>query len=269
MKKIGFMFYGDTQEEASPVVEAPQIDTPTKSLVKIHFPESGRDLSYYNDRFTLAKGDVVYVSGKMAGEAGVVVSVSTKFRIHTADYQKVIAKLDLEFHGDFIRLQDKMVSLDDVCITPAKFESWVIPPVEEKKKKDEDEDPDEIISGEGYTIDLNNIEACEDLTEVIGHRAIDYCMEGRVRYLSIQGGKGCAFVEGTKWYRVDFRYEDGLVTDLFCDCPYPGLCKHAVAVVLNLRMLSKQPEMKMDSDFVALDRWLFWKLASRSEKISV
>ena len=116
MKKIGFMFYGDTQEEASPVVEAPQIDTPTKSLVKIHFPESGRDLSYYNDRFTLAKGDVVYVSGKMAGEAGVVVSVSTKFRIHTADYQKVIAKLDLEFHGDFIRLQDKMVSLDDVCI---------------------------------------------------------------------------------------------------------------------------------------------------------
>ena len=68
---------------------------------------------------------------------------------------------------------------------------------------------------------------------------------------------------------VDFHYENGLVTDLFCDCPYPCLCKHAVAVVLNLRMLSKQPEMRMDSDFVALDRFLFWKLASRSEKISV
>ena len=267
MKKIGFMHYGDTQEDINPVVEAPKIETPTKSLVKIHFPESNRDLSYYNDRFTLEKGDVVYVAGKMAGEAGVVVSVSTKFRIHTADYQKVVAKLDLTFHGDFTRIQDKMVCFNNVCITPAKFESWVIPPTEEKKK--DDEEPDEVISGEGYTIELDNIEACEDLTDIIGHRAIEYCMEGRVRYLSVQNGKGCAFVEGSKWYRVDFNLEDGLVTDLFCDCPYPGLCKHAVAVAVTLRMLYKQPGMEQNADFVALDRWLFWKLAARCDSITV
>lgn len=269
MKKIGFMHYGDTQEELNSVVEAPKIETPTKSLVKIHFHDSNRDLSYYNDRFTLEKGDVVYVSGKMSGEAGVVVSVTTKFRIHTADYQKVLAKLDLSFHGSFTRIQDKMVSYEDSCITPDKFESWVIPPVEEKKKKDDEEEPDEVISGEGYTIDINNIEACEELTDIIGHRAIDYCMEGRVRYLSIQNGKGRAYVEGSKWYRIDFNYADGLVTDLFCECPYPGLCKHVVAVVLTLRMLSKQPEMKTLDNFMALDRMLFWKLASRCDDITV
>lgn len=268
MKKIGFMHFGDSEDKAPVSVEAPVVDAPVKSLVKIHFPESNRELSYYNDRFALQKGDVVYVAGKMAGEAGVVTSVTTKFRIHASDYQRVLVKLDLSFHGSFDRIQDKMVCYDADCIPAARFGSWVIPPVEENKK--DDEDSDEVISGEGYTIDIHNIEACEELTDLIGHRAIDYCADGRVRYLSIRDGIGCAYVEGTKWYRVDFRFNsDGLITDMFCDCPYPGLCKHEVAVALTLRMLFKQPQMRLDSDFVALDRWLFWRLASRSETITL
>lgn len=41
-----------------------QTPTPVKSLVKIRFHSHGIELAYYNDRFDLQPGDVVYVSGK-------------------------------------------------------------------------------------------------------------------------------------------------------------------------------------------------------------
>lgn len=240
--------------------------TPVKSLVKIRFHSHSIELAYYNDHFDLQIGDVVYVSGKKAGEAGVVTSVTTKFRIHTSDYEKVLAKLDLTFHGSFTRVQDKMVCFD-IAIQPDQFASWVTPPVEKQKA---DAEPDEVISGEGYRIDLNDIGSCEDLTEAIYHRAVDYCAEGNVKYLYLQNGTGVAFVEGNKWYRVDFHYgSDGVITDLFCDCPYSNLCKHEVAVALTLRMLLKQPQMENATSFIALDRWLFWQLAARADAIDI
>lgn len=240
--------------------------TPVKSLIKIRFHSHSIELAYYNDHFDLQIGDVVYVSGKKAGEAGVVTSVTTKFRIHTSDYEKVLAKLDLTFHGSFTRVQDKMVCFD-IAIQPDQFASWVTPPVEKQK---DDAEPDEVISGEGYRIDLNDIGSCEDLTEAIYHRAVDYCAEGNVKYLYLQNGTGVAFVEGNKWYRVDFHYgSDGVITDLFCDCPYSNLCKHEVAVALTLRMLLKQPQMENATSFIALDRWLFWQLAARADAIDI
>ena len=126
-----------------------------------------------------------------------------------------------------------------------------------------------MVSGEGYSIDINNIEACEDITSVIAERAVGYCTEGRVRYLCVQNGVGRAYVEGTKWYRVDFHFNDGMMTDIYCDCPYSALCKHEVAVAITLRMLFKQPRFKKSADFMALDRWLFWQLASRADSIDI
>lgn len=266
---IGFLSNNDTQAE-TPAVSAPMRSTsPVKSLVKIRFENRSMPLAYYNDRFDLHEGDVVYVSGKLAGEPGVVVSVTTKFRIHTSDYERVLALLDLTIHGSFTRVRDKMVSFDELAITPEQFGGWVTPPDDPKKKKDADDDEDEVISGEGYTIDINNIEACEDITHAIAERAVDYCMDGRVRYLSVKDGVGRAYVEGTKWYRVDFHFNDGLMTDIYCDCPYPELCKHEVAVAITLRMLFKQPQFKAVGDFMALDRGLFWQLASRAETIDI
>ena len=116
---------------------------------------------------------------------------------------------------------------------------------------------------------INNIEACEDITSVIAERAVNYCSEGRVRYLCIQDGVGRAYVEGSKWYRVDFRFSEGMMTDIYCDCPYSELCKHEVAVAITLKMLFKQPQFKNAGDFIALDRWLFWQLASRAETIDI
>lgn len=265
MNPIGFMKFGERKEEreATSVASVPEV--PVKSLVKVHFGSMGKELVYYNDRFALAEGDAVYVGGKMAGQIGVVTSVTTKFRIHSSDYQKVLAKLDLEFHGHFTRVQDKMVCHDDIVISPAQFQSWVTPPIE---KKDDDEE-DVIISGEGDEISLDDIINNPNITQPILHRALDYCKQGFVRYICIENGVGIAFVEGTKWYRVDFRYENGRMSDIFCDCPYPELCKHEVAVALNLNMLAHQKDMDIDHDFVALDRDLFWKLASRNDEISI
>jgi len=266
---IGFMAQNDAKEDIPVAPSTVRTSTPVRSLIKVRFCSNHLELAYYNDKFDLREGDVVYVSGKLAGEAGMVTSVTTKFRIHTSEYERVLALLDLSFHGSFTKVADKMVCFDPNALTPKQFGTWVTPPSDPKKKKDEDEDPDEIISGEGYTIDVSRLEECEDLTQAVAHRAIDYCTEGRVRYLCIHNGVGRAYVEGAKWYRVDFHYANGLITDLFCDCPYPGLCKHEAAVALTLRMLSKQPQTATEEDFVAVDRELFWKLASRSETIQL
>ncbi len=271
MKKlIGFLSSQEPTEQEIPVARPVRRSTPVKSLVKVRFQCKSIDLAYYNDRFDLQKGDVVYVSGKLAGEPGIVTSVTTKFCIHSNEYERVLALLDLTLHGTFTRVQDKMVSIDHIALTPDQFGVWVTPPEDPKKKKDPDEEPDEIITGEGYAIDIHHIEQCEDLTEAVAHRAIDYCSNGNVRYLCVQNGVGRAYVEGTKWYRVDFKLsEDGWMTDIFCDCPYPGLCKHEVAVAITLRMLSQQPQLTAVRDFVALDRFLFWQLASRTDTITL
>ena len=51
--------------------------------------------------------------------------------------------------------------------------------------------------------------------------------------------------------------------------PYSDLCKHEVAVAITLRMLFKQPQFKNAGDFMALDRWVFWQLASRADSITI
>lgn len=111
----------------------------------------------------------------------------------------------------------------------------------------------------------------EDVCQTIAfaEQAVGYCTDGRVRYLCVQNGVGQAYVAGTKWYWVDFRFNDGMMTDIYCDCPYSELCKHEVAVALTLRMLFKQPQFKDAGDFMALDRWVFWHLASRAESITI
>lgn len=268
-RMIGFMADNESGAELCAVSAASRTTAAVKSLVKVCFEHHPMALAYYNDRFDLREGDVVYVSGKLAGNPGVVVSVSRKFRIHTSDYERVLSLLDLTIHGSFTRVGDKMVSFDQIAVTPEQFGSWVTPPEDPRKKKDETEDEDEVISGEGYAIDINHMEACQEIASAIAERGVHYCKEGRVRYLCVQNGEGTAFVEGNKWYQVDFRFREGMMTDIYCDCPYTGLCKHEVAVALTLQMLFSQSRFEKTEDFVALDRQTFWQLASRSETIDL
>lgn len=264
-------FTAPAEPEQEPVISTPPCpDIPVKSLVKIRFQTIGKELTYYNDSFFLREGDMVFVSGKLYGQVGRVTAVSTKFRIHTKDYERVLSKLDISLHGKFHGVLSHMFCFGAQPVTPERFMSWVTPPADPKKQPTEDKEQDEIISGDGYTLNINDPGACEDVKEVIWTRGADYYLDGKVRYLSVQDGAGCAFVEGTEIYRVDFRLDDdGLMTGLYCDCPYEGLCKHEAAVALALRKICQAPGYADHKSFVALSKELFWRIVTLSEEITV
>ena len=270
MKKIvEFMSNYEAKHSKKSTSKSCNTDKPVRSLVRVRFVRRHQHLLYYNDRFNLKEGDVVYVSGKLAGEPGVVTSVTTKFCIHSIDYERVLSVLDLTIHGSFTQVGNKMVSFHTPAITPEQFDSWITPPEDPNVKREEDEEKDEILSGEGFTIDINHLEACKEITDAVAGRAIDYCEDGRVRYLCVQNGVGRAYIQGQKWYRVDFNFTGGVMTDIYCDCPYAELCKHETAVALTLWMLFRQPEFCEAGDFMAMDRTAFWKLASMRKTIEL
>ena len=44
-----------------------EVATPRKSVVKVHFAKRNMTLAYYNDKFDLHFGDIVFVDGKLEG----------------------------------------------------------------------------------------------------------------------------------------------------------------------------------------------------------
>lgn len=90
---IGFCVQGSAPE-AVPAPAAPAETAAVPSVVRVFFPECGQAYSYYNDRFDLHDGDLVYVSGKLARQRGQVVAVDYNFRIRLADYERVIGAAD-------------------------------------------------------------------------------------------------------------------------------------------------------------------------------
>ena len=245
---IGFSCEGE--ETIAPQIKSEQKETerPVRSLVKVRFPELNRCCAYYNDQFDLKEGDMVFVSGKLACECGIVDTVNDKFKINLRDYERVIAHPEVQIHGTYLPLLDKMVSYDKEAVSPDTFRTWVRAPV-----LDENEKPEYVLGG-GYSFDLEHFTEDDDVDHVILQRALDYCNQGKVQYLSIRNGVGTAFVEGTKWYEINFRYENGFVSEMYCECPYSGLCKHNLAVLITLNELIKNTER---IDFTALSRSIF------------
>ena len=77
--KIGFTSnIGKENERKEKVVLASENTAPKRSVVEVHFPGRGIDLSYYNDKFDLKIGDLVYVDGKLEGKLGRVVGGGQK-----------------------------------------------------------------------------------------------------------------------------------------------------------------------------------------------
>ena len=95
--KIGFALSEEKKEETTAPASAPVVPDerlPRRSVVRVHFPQRNMTLAYYNDRFDLHRGDLVYVDGKLEGMRGRVVDVNYNFRIDLADYKRVIAVAD-------------------------------------------------------------------------------------------------------------------------------------------------------------------------------
>ena len=260
MKKIlGFGREEAQETEARAEAAAAREDRPVPSVVKVTFPEDGRTLAYYNDRFDLREGDMVFVSGKLAGVRGFVVSVTRRFKIRLSDYERVVARPEVRLSGSWTPVRDTMLSFDRGAVPPEVFRSWIKPPA--------DGDDGDYVLGEGYTVTLEPFDCDEDVDPAVMKRGADYASDGRVHYLSLRDGVGTAFVEGTRWYEVNFRYGDGAVSDLFCECPYAGLCKHCLAVLLTLRGLLENAEQE---SFTAMSRsWFFRTLAVAEQTVTV
>lgn len=222
---IGFCVQGSAPE-AVPAPAAPAETAAVPSVVRVFFSELHRAYSYYNDRFDLHNGNLVYVSGQLAGQRGRVVEVDYNFRIRLADYQRVIGVADTAVHGTFYTLGAYVFTLERNALPFRQVRSWFFPP----------EADGEYATGHGpgpvYALDvLEQTHVSSDVAEKGGA----YYAENRVVYLSVDGTQGHAIVQGTVPYDLTFTYTGGTVSALTCTCYETGLCKHGAAVLLQLR----------------------------------
>lgn len=225
--KIGFTAKHTTKPADAAVGTAQETKPkPRKSVVRIRFPQRGMELSYYNDRFDLHPGDHVWVDGKLAEHPGIVTTVNYSFRINLADYKRVIARIDTEVHGSFAMGGSHFITFDRGTLPREQVKLWFAPPTEENA---------EFVCGS----DTETAFPLHDLRRMgvdagTAERGHDYYRENRVLYLSLDGDKGYALVEGRETYEVEFTYRNGEVSDLICSCFCGGKCKHAFAAMLQL-----------------------------------
>ena len=227
--KIGFTAQLNEEDkiESAPVITTPRKSEAVKSLVQIRFPSRNMTLAYFNDKFDLRRGDLVYVDGKLEGHRGIVVDVAYNFKIKISQYQKVVALVDTEVHGEFYMAGSHFVTFDREALPQRKVVTWFRAP---------DKEDDEYVSGDGDDTsfaldDLKGFKISHDIAE----RGHEYYIENRVRYISIDGTKGYAIVEGTEGYEVEFNYDNGQISHLICSCYCSYNCKHEFAVLLQLR----------------------------------
>lgn len=224
--KIGFAAdFSDAKTSAPVALEAHNI-TAKKSVVQILFPGRSATLAYYNDQFDLHVGDIVFVDGKLEGQRGRVVEVSYNFKIKASDYKRVIGLADTEVHGQFFGAGSHFITFDRSALPCNKIITWY--------KAPEKED-DEYISGSDDSSFLLADLKTMKVSAAIAERGHDYYTENRVRYISIDGYKGYALVEGSEPYEVEFEYKNGEICGLVCSCFCSYNCKHEFAAMLQLK----------------------------------
>ncbi len=228
--KIGFTAHGaeekkeQTAPEAAPTKRAEKV---RPSVVQVRFPDRhGLTCAYYNDAFDLHVGDLVYVDGKLTGLRGRVVDVSYTFKIKLSEYKRVIGRAETDVRGTVHMAGSHLVAFERAVLPFEKVRTWFCAP----------EDPEEpYVSGSGDDAFL-----LEDLTKLkiqadIFERGGQYYTDNEVVYLTVDGTRGRALVEGGEMYTVEFTYDCGEVRDLVCGCFSSGICKHAVGAMLQLR----------------------------------
>ncbi len=196
-----------------------------KSIVKVFFPARGSAYAYYNDSFDLQVGDMVYVEGKLEGLPGRVTEINYKFKIRPSAYKRVIAKIDTAVHGTFYVALDHCVTFQRGVLSPQKVSLWFTAPLE---------DDDYVVGYDDSSFPLNDLDKM-NVSQAIGERGVEYYKDNKVRYICLDGTHGCAIVEGSEYYEVEFDYKDGIVSNLLCPCYCTGYCKHDVAVMLQLK----------------------------------
>lgn len=226
---IGFID-NNINKEIIPVKPNDTIVTskPVKSVVTVEF-ENGAEYPYYNDEFDLHIGDRVYVEGKLEGKLGIVTAVSTHFKVSLKYYKRVIAKVNKNIHGKFKKFCSTMVSFSSNAVSFEQFKPWIIPPKFEEE---------EFFVGEGFSLHIEDLPNCDFVTNEAYQGGLDLLNENGLKYFSIRNNECHAIIKGSKSvHQIDFKFEKGHITDLFCDCLHPAFCKHESAALLFLYSL--------------------------------
>ena len=236
--KIGFHGYEEEKKEDLQPLEIGE-NKPVKSVVQVRFPSQGRSFAYYNDRFDLHVGDIVFVEGKLEGVQGVVTEVSRSFKIKLSDYKRVISVADTTVKGELFFGGSHLIAFDKSVIPYEKVRGWFLPP----------ESDEEVAVGyddEGFFLDeLGDFE----IKPEIAKRGFDYYNHNKVVYISVDGTTGRAIVEGSRFYEVSFDYDDGGIRNITCDCFCSYHCKHEFAALLQLRETLKIIEELYDDEY--------------------
>lgn len=227
-----------------------------KSMVRVFF-SNGTELNYFNDKFDLKIGDMVFVEGRYEGQPGRVIKVEYNFRIKVVDYKKVVSVADLDIHGTFHSNKFNHMTFDKDALPSEKARTWFFPPINEEEEIAIGHD-DDVIPLDEYLV----VRTSKGVPE----RGVEYFNDRRVKYLELDGTKGYAIVEGTQMYEVAFTYSEGLISEIVCTCPYVGHCKHEIAVMLQLQDCIEFAEMNYadeyrDSGYFALiDKYCLYNL---------
>ena len=239
--KMGFVSdCAQEPHEQSGCPDPIQPRAPRRSVVQVAFPGRGSSLAYYNDRFDLHVGDIVYVEGKLEGQRGRVLAVNYNFKIKLSEYKRVIALVDTHVSGRLFFAGSDLVAFDRAAIPPEKVVTWF------KAPGAEDE---EYISGnDDTTFFLNDLTEMK-VTAAIAERGHDYYMENKVVYISVDGTRGYAIVEGSEPYQVEFEYNRGEIRHLLCSCFCSYTCKHEFAAMLQLNEILEHIETNYAAEY--------------------
>ena len=185
MKTIGFDMAADKnaadpQQEAAGTA-AEKAPAPVRSLVQVAFDSGQSPLTYYNDRFDLKKGDVVYVEGKMEGRRGHVVSLTKTFKIRLSDYKRVIGVADRSVKGRLYFGGSHLISFDRNALPYEKVLTWM--------KAPEPEGTEYVSSSDDETFPLNDLGQMK-VSDAVGERGVEYYSQNRVCFLELDGCRG-------------------------------------------------------------------------------
>ena len=241
--KIGFSGYEEEQQTAEQLAEMPGEMQPVKSVVQVRFPSQGRSYSYYNDRFDLHVGDIVFVEGKLEGVKGIVTELSRTFKIRLSDYKRVIAVADTEVKGRLYFGGSHLIAFDKDVIPYDRIRAWFLPPESEEEY---------AVGYDDESFYYEDIEDFRIKPEIAG-RGVDYYNHNKVVYLCVDriSGSGVAIVEGSKPYELSFFFDDGEISSITCNCFCSYHCKHEFAMLLQLRETLRMIEELYDDEFEA------------------
>ena len=199
-----------------------------ESIVEVRFLDKRGTGTYYNDRFDLKCGDLVFVEARVGCHRARVIGVNYHVTGDLAEYKHVDAVVDTSVNGNLYLAGTHVVAFDRSVLSVEKVQSWMY-------SLDSSEDS-VLYSYDDSEFRLAQLDTMNvDMSVYL--RGYKQYIDGKVCYLCLDGTSGYAIVDDCFPYELYFEYENGMISNLSCSCSANYHCKHDVAMLLKLREL--------------------------------